>query len=165
MTLPPRAFAYLAATGSAALLGGAFLFQFFGYPPCQMCLWQRWPHAAAIVIGVAFFALGQRALLWLGMCAALATSAVGFYHAGVERDWWEGPASCSSGGIGGLSVDELMEKILAAPVVRCDDIVWQFIGISMAGWNAILSLALAGLWVLAAVRPVQSTVTEQGKPL
>ena len=151
MSLNAPVFAYGAAAGSAALLGGAFLFQFLGYAPCQMCLWQRWPHAVAILIGVAFFAIGHRALLWLGMLAALATSAVGLFHAGVEQGWWEGPASCSTGGIGGLSVDELMEKILAAPVVRCDEIAWQFIGISMAGWNAILSLALAALWLIAAL--------------
>lgn len=149
--MTPRAFAVCAAAGSAALLGGAYVFQVMGYPPCQMCLWQRWPHAAAIVIGLAFFALGNRLLLWLGMLAALATSGIGLFHAGVERDWWDGPASCSSGDIGSLSVDDLLNKILAAPVVRCDEIAWQLMGISMAGWNAILSLALAALWFIAAM--------------
>ncbi len=144
-------FALLATVGSAGLLGGAFVFQYLGYAPCKMCIWQRYPHAVAIALGLAFLAFRHRALLWLGMLAALATSAVGFYHAGVEREWWEGPASCSSGGIGGLSVDELLNQILAAPVVRCDEIAWQLAGISMAGWNAVFSLALAAIWLIAAV--------------
>ncbi len=142
----------IAAAGSVALLGGAFLFQLAGYPPCKMCLWQRWPHAAAIVIGALCLALKIRALTWLGALAALTTAAVGLYHAGVEQRWWEGPSTCSSGSTEGLSVDELLESILAAPLVRCDEIAWQLAGISMAGWNAIFSLALALIWITAARR-------------
>jgi len=141
--------ALLAAAGSAALLGGAFIFQFLGYPPCKMCLWQRWPHAAAIVIGVLFITFKAKGLLWLGALSALTTSAVGLYHAGVEQRWWEGPNTCTSGPIGEQTVDELLASILAAPLVRCDEIAWQLAGISMAGWNAIISLVLAGIWVAA----------------
>lgn len=143
--------AALAAAGSALLLCGAFIFQALGYPPCKMCIWQRWPHAVAMLCGLGYIWLQQRPFLWLGGVAALTTSGFGLYHAGVEQGWWEGPSSCTSGSIGGLSVDELLDKILAAPVVRCDEIAWQFIGISMAGWNAIISLALAALWLGAAV--------------
>lgn len=142
----------IATAGSIALLGGAFLFQFAGYPPCKMCLWQRWPHAAAILIGAACLAIGLRALAWVGALAALTTLAIGFYHAGVEQRWWEGPSTCSSGSTEGMSVDELLESILAAPLVRCDDIAWQFAGLSMAGWNAVISLLLALLWIAAARR-------------
>ncbi|MEM7471100.1 MAG: disulfide bond formation protein B [Pseudomonadota bacterium] len=149
--MKPVHLAYLAAAGSAALLAGAFLFQFAGYAPCKMCLWQRYPHAVAAALGLALMALNHRIILWLGMLAALSTSAVGMYHVGVEKQWWEGPSSCTSGSIGGLSVDELLDKILAAPVVRCDEIAWELIGISMAGWNAIISLALAALWLIAAL--------------
>lgn len=144
--------ALLATTGSATLLGGAFLFQLLGYPPCKMCLWQRWPHAAAILIGIAFYALKNRALLWLGAAAALTTCAVGTYHAGVEQGWWEGPNTCTSAPIGELSVDDLLESILNAPLIRCDEIAWQFAGLSMAGWNALLSLILAAIWFAAARR-------------
>lgn len=144
--------ALLAATGSAALLGGAYLFQLAGYPPCKMCLWQRWPHAAAIFIGLAFFLFKKQLLLWAGAAAALATAGVGAFHAGVEQGWWEGPNTCTSAPIDKLSVDELLESILNAPLARCDEIAWQLAGISMAGWNAILSLVLAGLWVAAARR-------------
>ncbi len=142
----------IAAAGSAALLGGAFLFQLAGYPPCKMCIWQRWPHAAAILFAALCIALRIRAIAWLGAVAALLTAAIGAFHAGVEQGWWEGPSSCTSGPIGDLSVDELLENILAAPVVRCDDIAWQLAGISMAGWNAILSLVLAIIWMAAARR-------------
>ncbi len=144
--------ALIAATGSALLLGGAFLFQLAGYPPCKMCLWQRWPHAAAILIGLLFIALKTRALLWLGAIAALATSAVGMFHAGVEQQWWEGPSTCTSGSTEGLTPDELLERILNAPLVRCDEIAWQFAGLSMAGWNAVFSLILALIWIAAARR-------------
>ena len=140
----------IATLGSVALLGGAFLFQFAGYPPCKMCLWQRWPHAAAIVIGALCIALNTRVLAWLGALAALTTAAVGLYHAGVEQRWWEGPTTCTSGSTEGMSVDELLESILNAPLVRCDEIAWQLAGLSMAGWNALLSLALALVWIAAA---------------
>lgn len=142
----------IATAGSIALLGGAFLFQLAGYPPCKMCLWQRWPHAVAILIGAACLALKVRALAWLGALAALTTSAIGLYHVGVEQRWWEGPTTCSSGSTEGMSVDELLESILAAPLVRCDEIAWQFAGLSMAGWNAACSLLLALIWITAARR-------------
>ena len=144
--------ALLAFAGSALLLSGAFLFQLAGYPPCKMCLWQRWPHAAAILIGLAFMALKHRAFLWLGALAAMTTAAIGLFHAGVEQHWWEGPNTCTSAPIGDLSVDELLDSTLSAPLVRCDEIAWQLAGISMAGWNALLSLVLAGIWLTAARR-------------
>ena len=140
-----------AAAGSALLLCGAFVFQALGYPPCKMCLWQRWPHVVAVLCGFGYIWLHKRNFLWAGAAAALSTAAIGLYHAGVEQRWWEGPSSCSSGSVGGLSVDELLNQILAAPVVRCDEIAWQLMGISMAGWNAIISLALAALWSSAAL--------------
>lgn len=142
----------LAAGGSLALLLGAFGFQMMGYAPCKMCIWQRWPHAVAIVIGVVAFFVPRAGLLYLGALAALTTAAIGVFHAGVELKWWQGPTTCTSGDISNLSTDELMTQILNAPVIRCDEIAWQFMGISMAGWNAILSFCLVGLWIAAARR-------------
>ncbi|QFS83355.1 disulfide bond formation protein B [Roseivivax sp. THAF40] len=139
-----------AAGGSLALMLGALGFQYIGeLPPCKLCYWQRYPHVAAIAIGLVALALPGRVLPALGALAALSTAAVGAYHAGVERGWWPGPDTCTSGDIGGLSTDDLMNQIMNAPMVRCDDIAWQLMGISMAGWNAILSLVLAGLWIAA----------------
>lgn len=143
----------LAAGGSAALLAGAFIFQALGYAPCKLCLWQRWPHAAAVLIGVAALALPGRLLPLLGAGAALATAGLGLYHTGVERGWWEGPATCSAGGVGGLTPEELLAQINSAPLIRCDEVAWQLAGLSMASWNMLLSLGLAVLWVMAARRP------------
>lgn len=144
----------LAAGGSAALLLGAFGFQHLGgLAPCKLCLWQRWPHAAAIAIGMVALILPGRIppiLPALGALAALGTAAIGAYHVGVEQGWWEGPNTCSSGPVGGLSPEQLLEQIMTAPLVRCDEIAWQMLGLSMAGWNAVISLALAAIWVMAA---------------
>jgi disulfide bond formation protein DsbB len=143
----------IATIGSAAILLGAFAFQHIGgMPPCKLCLWQRWPHAVAALIGVIIILTGKIQLAWLGALASLSTATIGVYHVGVEQGWWEGPTSCTSSGVSNMSSEDLLNQILAAPLVRCDDIAWQMVGISMAGWNAILSLALAALWVVAARR-------------
>ncbi len=139
----------LAALGSAALLLGAFAFQSLGYAPCALCIWQRYPHAAAVVIGGAAWALGYRALALFGAAAAITTAAIGFYHAGVELGWLEGPTTCTSGAIGDMSPDALLDQIMQAPLVRCDEIAWKFLGLSMAAWNGVLSLGLAALWLIA----------------
>jgi len=152
MTLDRRTLILLATLGSAALLSGAFAFQYIGgMAPCQLCLWQRWPHAAAILIGLVALASGWRGLAWLGMIALLVTAAIGIFHVGVEQKWWEGLASCTAGSIEGISTADLLDPTKdVASVVRCDAIAWQLFGISMAGWNAIVSLVLAGIWFKAA---------------
>ncbi len=144
---------FIAAAGSAALLIGALGFQYIGgLPPCKLCYWQRYPHMIAVVIGVLALFGRSRLLPVLGALAALTSANVGLYHTGVERGWWEGPTTCTSGPIGGLSTDALVDQIMAAPLVRCDDIAWQFMSLSMASWNAIASLLLAIIWIAAARR-------------
>ncbi len=143
-----RILVLMATAGSVALLGGAFLFQALGYPPCVMCLWQRWPHAAAILIGVIALSIGNRGLAWLGALAALTTALVGVYHAGVEQKWWLGPSTCT--GSGQITGDLLSTD--TPRLVMCDVISWQFLGLSMAGWNALLSLIVVGIWIAAARR-------------
>ncbi|MDF3349259.1 disulfide bond formation protein B [Sulfitobacter sp. KE34] len=143
----------LATLGSAALLLGAFGFQHLGgYAPCQMCLWQRWPHAAAVLIGAIVLLGGPRVLAWLGAMAAAVTALIGIFHAGVEWGWWPGPSSCTGGGmdLGSLDGGSLLSTEGPSGLVMCDEIVWQFLGLSMAGWNAIFSFILIGLWVAAA---------------
>ncbi len=143
----------LAAGGSLALMLGALGFQYLGdLPPCKLCYWQRYPHVAAIVIGLVALALPGRILPALGLLAALATAGVGAYHTGVERGWWPGPDTCSAGDIGGLSTDQLLDQIMAAPMVRCDEVAWEFLSLSMASWNMVLSLLLAVLWFAALKR-------------
>ncbi len=152
MTLNARSLAVLAAGGSLALLAGAFLFQSLGYAPCKLCLWQRWPHAAAIILGGLFLVTSWRLIPWAGALATLATAGLGVYHTGVERGLFEGPTACTSNSISGLSADELLDQIVAAPLIRCDEVAWSLMGLSMASWNTLLSLALALLWVMAARR-------------
>lgn len=141
----------LATLGSAALLFGALGFQYLGgLAPCKMCIWQRWPHAIAILIGLIAYWQSARLLALLGSAVVFVGAGIGLYHAGVEQHWWEGPNTCTSGPIKDLSPEDLLSQILAAPVVRCDEIAWSLMGISMAGWNAIISLILAGIWLTAA---------------
>lgn len=142
----------IAAAGSLALLLGAFVFQAFGYAPCKLCLWQRWPHGTAIGAGV-LVALTGPLTIWgiAGAVSALTTAAIGVYHSGVELDWWEGPTSCTGSGnaLGGLSGDQLLSVDAPVDIVLCDEVAWAFAGISMASWNVILSIALAGIWIAA----------------
>ncbi|GAB4175442.1 MAG: hypothetical protein OHK0024_12430 [Thalassobaculales bacterium] len=153
--------AAIAAAGSAALLAGALAFQYLGgLPPCALCHWQRWAHLA--VIGLAVAALlpagrwqrlglgrGLLALAWLALAAGIA---IAFYHAGVEQKWWLGPSGCTGSGAGAGSIEDLRQMLLAAPVVRCDDIPWSLAGLSMAAWNGVISAALLAGSLLAARR-------------
>lgn len=145
----------LAAGGSAALLAGALAFQYIGLlAPCALCLWQRWPHAAAVLIGLLGLAVPGRLVPVLGALAALTTAAIGGFHVGVEYGWWEGLATCSGSSITGVAVDDLLNPDLAmAAPIRCDAVAWSLLGISMAGWNMLLSLGLAGVWLAAARKP------------
>jgi disulfide bond formation protein DsbB len=141
----------LAGLGSAALLAGAFAFQYIGgLAPCALCIWQRWPHAAAVAIMALALLVPHRGLVALGALAALSTAGIGGFHMGVEYGWWAGLQSCSGGSIAGVSVADLLnpDTAVAAPV-RCDEVPWSLLGMSMAGWNMVLSLGLAGVWALA----------------
>jgi disulfide bond formation protein DsbB len=91
-------------------------------------------------------------LIVLGMFAALTTAGIGVYHAGVEQMWWQGPTTCTSQSIGGLSTEDLLNQIMEAPVVRCDEIAWSLFGLSMAAWNAVLSFIFAGFWLGALIK-------------
>lgn len=150
-----RALTILATAGSLLLLLGAFAFQYIGgLAPCHLCILQRWPHGGAIAAGVLALTLpGKQFWRFLGMVGALGSAGMGLFHTGVERGWWQGPTTCSgSGDISSLSTGQLLDQILASPVVRCDAVAWQFAGLSMASWNAILSLLLALIWAAALVR-------------
>lgn len=147
--MTPKGLIGLAAAGSALLLFGAFAFQALGYAPCPICIWQRYPHAIAIAIGVLAVLRPGRVLPAFGGLAVLTTAGIGLFHTGVERGWWDGPSTCSSQPIEGLSAEELLDQIMNAPLVRCDEVAWQFAGLSMASWNAVISLGLVVIWVAA----------------
>ena len=142
--------ALLATLGSLAMLLGAFAFQHIGgMAPCKLCIWQRWPHGIAIALGVLIYLIPNRWIALLGGLVVLGGAAIAFYHAGVELQFWPGPDTCTSGDISKLSAEALMAQILATPVVRCDEVPWSLFGISMAGWNGIISLGIGGIWLLA----------------
>lgn len=148
--LPPRAgLALLAGAVSLSLLLGAFAFQYWGgLAPCEMCVWQRWPHGAAAAIGLIGGGLITAGILprgWAGGIAALAllamavSGAIGVFHAGVEWGFWAGPSACTGTGyVPGADFG-------AITIVPCDVAQWRLFGISLAGYNALISLGLAGL--------------------
>ena len=120
-------------------MAGALGSQYIGgLVPCEMCVWQRWPHYAAIGLAALAFVLPQRALVWLAALAILISGGIGIFHAGVEYHWWEGLTQCSqvpgSSGSGNILAD-----IMKTPLVRCDQAQWSLFGISLAGYNAIIS--------------------------
>jgi disulfide bond formation protein DsbB len=132
------------------LLGGALGSEYLGgLVPCELCHWQRWPHGAAILLaGLAFTAAPaserSRTLTLLAAAAIAISGAIGVYHAGVELGIFEGFTTCTATA-GGATTAELLNAIIKAPLVRCDQVQFAFLGISMAGWNAILSLGGAAL--------------------
>lgn len=153
---------------SAAALATVFVFQFgFGILPCILCLWQRLPHAIAILLGGIGFGLARatdparhpfRATPWAIYAAItglllidyLANTGLAAFHIGVEQHWWAGTEACTGGAPTGLSAEQLSAQLMATPVAHCDQIAWSLFGISLAGFNFILSLALsvASAWVL-----------------
>ncbi len=132
----------------ALLLAGAYVSEYgFGLVPCEMCWWQRYAHFAAVGIALLSTVLApKRVWIALAAVAILVAGLIGGFHAGVEYGWWEGLTACSTPSLGG---GDPLEAIMNAPLVRCDDIQFSFLGISMAGWNAILSIlaALSVLWL------------------
>lgn len=157
-TATARQIMLLAGLLSALLLLTVFGFQYAGYPPCELCILQRWPHVAAFLLGLTAWFLARRVnarlIAWAGVAVMLFGAGLAFFHAGVEFKWWEGPTQCSGGAstIADLSVEDLIDRINAAPVVRCDQPALLIFGFSMAAWNCVASLALAGLWFAGAQR-------------
>ncbi len=144
----------VAAAGSLGLLLGAFAFQYIGgLVPCVLCLYQRWPHGVAVLIGLLGLRIGGRVLPLLGALAAATSAAIGVFHVGVEQKWWEGLATCTVDTLSGVSGADLLNTDLTvgAPV-RCDAIPWEMFGVSMAGWNVIVSGLLVLIWLAAARR-------------
>jgi disulfide bond formation protein DsbB len=127
-----------------ALMAGALGSQYIGgLVPCEMCMWQRWPHLVAIGIAMVSFLVPKRSVVVLAALAIIASGAIGAFHAGVEYHWWEGLTRCSQ-----LSANRTISDIMNTPLVRCDEAQWTLFGISLAGYNALLSGG-AGLVILA----------------
>lgn len=136
------------ALGSAALLATAYFFQYVLHIlPCELCYWQRKPHFILIGLGLVTALVSKpgprRALLWLMALVALANAGIAGFHVGVENKWWEGLPTCSAPTAVTSTIEEARNLIFNSTVVRCDEPGWIFLGISMAGWNGIVSLAMA----------------------
>lgn len=154
-------YAALIAAIAALTLAGAWFFQLLlGLQPCPLCLEQRYAYylavPLAIVVAVAAARDAPRSLLYAGffalLLAALANAVLGGYHAGVEWQWWPGPTDCS-GPVGNLgSAGDLLSRLDTVKVVRCDEVQWRFLGLSMAGYNVLISLLLAALALLGIKR-------------
>ena len=133
-----------------ALLGGAYISQYgFGLFPCEMCLWQRYPHFAAVGFAILSYAMvPNRVWAALAGLAILTSGLIGGFHAGVEYGWWEGITGCSTL----PSTIDVMD-VNAAPLVRCDVAPWDLFGISLAGWNFLIStIGGAAIVALAAYK-------------
>jgi disulfide bond formation protein DsbB len=148
----PRNTALLLLVAAVLVLGGAWLFQFAGYAPCPLCLQQRWPWYALIPLAaVAALASDRmaRLLLYLAAPLMLGSAVFGVYHAGIEWRWWPGPGTCAGELSGGLP------DLTNEPVIACEDAAIRILGLSLAGWNAVMSLSLA----IAALICARSEVT------
>ena len=149
---PVAAAAVVVALGAMATLLGAWFFEYaLGYAPCPLCLQQRIPYYVAIPLAVIVATgaltrwprqaiVGGFALIALVM---LVGAGMGAYHSGVEWKWWPGPASC--GGLGQLGSGNLLDLVQNTRIIRCDEAAWRFLGLSLAGWNVLIALALAGV--------------------
>jgi disulfide bond formation protein DsbB len=155
-----RSFPVFILVASSAVLGGALLSQYWGgLAPCELCLKERWPWVAAIAVAVVATTTGSRraspriALLLAAIFAIGA--ALAFDHVGVERHWFAGPAACTAPAGAADTIETLRAQLLHQMPVRCDQPAWSLWGISLAGWNLVASLAMAGICaaVFAQLRP------------
>jgi disulfide bond formation protein DsbB len=141
--------AYVIVLAALGVLGFVLVMQYgFGIVPCHLCLWQRVPFGIAAVvalIGIIAKPNARYASLLLGLCAVLFLADMGLaiFHTGVERHWWEWQSSCTGGLMQHASIDELREQLMGTPIVRCDEISWSVIGLSMANLNIAFCFVMA----------------------
>ena len=124
---------------ATATIAGAWIFQYAGYDPCHLCLMERWAYYATIALSLILLISKSNAKIGFYLLALimLASAVFGIYHSGVEWKWWPGPDTCTGGGaLGGL-------PDLTKPVVMCDEAAIRILGLSLAGWNAVISFVLA----------------------
>jgi disulfide bond formation protein DsbB len=140
MARPDKLAQLLAIAIPALLLGGAYVSQYvFGLFPCEMCWWQRYAHFAALALALISTVVPPKRLwVWLAGLAIFVAGLLGGYHAGVEYHWWEGLTTCSTTASG-----TSLEDIMNAPLIRCDEAQWTLFGISLAGFNFLISTAAA----------------------
>jgi disulfide bond formation protein DsbB len=143
-TLTAKHTAYVIAAVLFATIAGAWAFEWMGYAPCDLCLKQRWGYYAGIPLALIAALAGPRGLkpgLYLLALILAANAIFGAYHAGVEWKWWEGPSTCGGGSFSGGLPD------LSKKAVLCNEAALRIFGLSLAGWNAVISATLAALAV------------------
>jgi disulfide bond formation protein DsbB len=162
----------VAVVGAAAIVGAWFFQYGLGLSPCPLCLEQRYAYYFVVPLAI-LVALGDEAgasrKVLIAALAAIAAgmlwnTALGVYHAGIEWQWWPGPQECSGTGDLG-SAGSLADKLKSVTVVRCDEAAWRFLGLSLAGYNALVSLALAAVagWTLLRTWRQNGSVSEDGR--
>jgi disulfide bond formation protein DsbB len=159
---PVTAAALAVALVGALTIAGALIFQHVvGLAPCPLCLEQRWPYywaiplALMVALGAQYGSNGRALVAGLAVVAALMLwgAGLGVYHAGVEWKWWAGPQDCAGGaGFTPGRAGSLLQQMQTARVVRCDEAAWRFLGLSLAGYNVLIALALAGIAAVGAAR-------------
>ncbi len=145
-----RAPALLTGGVAVALLAGAYGFQYLAnLAPCEMCWWQRYALMATAVLAGLALMTRNRALAAASIAALFVNAGIAAFHAGVEQHWWQGITACAAPMVTGTTA-EVIGQMMAQPLVRCDAIAWSLFGISMAGWNALISTVTGGtaLWRL-----------------
>lgn len=153
-----RKAAWIAVMAPAILLAGAYASELFGLVACEMCWWQRWAHFAALATGIPALLLqvpqirnrapharvdaATRFWVTIAACAILASGLIGAFHAGVEYGWWEGHTACTAFKSTATGAD-LIREMMRQPLIRCDVAQWTMLGVSLAGYNAVVSTATA----------------------
>ncbi|MGH7117006.1 MAG: disulfide bond formation protein B [Stellaceae bacterium] len=152
-----RAFPIFVMVVGAAVLGAVLLAQYWGgLAPCELCLKERWPWAVAIVIAFVAVLTGSRpAMPWVALLLAAVfavSTALAFYHVGVEKHWFEGPSACTATADTPTTLAQLAAQLRHQQPVRCDEPAWSLIGVSLAGWNLVASLVMTGFCLAALIR-------------
>ena len=139
---------------SASLYAGALSFQYIGgLTPCSLCLWQRWPHIVIVLLVlIALFVRMHRLILTAIIITAATSVILAAYHAGVEWQLWSGPSGCTADLTSSSDLASLTDSLLATPVVRCDEVAWSFLGLSMAGWNSLFSLDICLIALMSLIQ-------------
>ncbi len=144
---------WILSLASALVLAGVYYFQYgLGYTPCTLCHWQRVPYFAVLLLLVPFIlwkSAALRPILIIAACLFFANALLAGYHMGVEWKWWSSPLTCTGGPLP-ADPEAALEQILNISLVRCDEIPWSFLGLSMAGWNMLIAAGL-GIYASAAI--------------
>jgi disulfide bond formation protein DsbB len=157
MSAGGRVFPIFVLLASAAVLGAVLVSQYWGgLMPCELCLKERWPWAAALVVAFVAALVGSRpALPWVALLLAAVfaiSSGLAFYHLGVEQHWFAGPSACTAAAGTPKTLAALAAQLAHQQPVRCDEPAWSLFGVSLAGWNLVASLLMIGICVATMIR-------------